>query len=90
MNELVENEVLLEIKEELETFVGKKTYRCPLCEKLFEWDDVNYNPAEQTYTCPKCLVEHDEHKLLEVNAYELIEEMFMAYKEKNKKEIIRS
>ena len=81
------NNILEEIKNDLQKFKHEDLKQCPYCSEVFEWDDVNYNPAEQTYTCPKCLVEHDEHELLEVNAYELIEEMFMAYKEKIKKKL---
>ena len=71
------------IKEELEKYVGKNIYRCPLCEKTFEWDDYYYNPAENIYTCPGCLNDADEKEYTDVNALELFEDMFLAYKDRN-------
>ena len=71
------------IKEELEKYIGKNIYRCPLCEKTFEWDDYYYNPAENIYTCPICLNEADEKEYTDVNALELFEDMFLAYKDRN-------
>lgn len=71
------------IKEELEKYVGKNIYRCPLCEKTFEWDDYYYNPAENIYTCPCCHNDADEKEYTNVNALELFEDMFLAYKDRN-------
>ena len=75
--------MLTDIKDELKKYVGTNIYRCPLCEKTFEWDDYYYNPADSIYTCPCCMTELEENSLLTVNVYELFEDMFTAYKEKN-------
>ena len=75
--------MLTDMKDELKKYVGTNIYRCPLCEKTFEWDDYYYNPAENIYTCPCCQTDIDEHELLNVNVYELFEDMFLAYKDKN-------
>ena len=71
------------IKEELQKYVGKNIYRCPLCEKTFEWDDYYYNPEECIYTCPCCQTAMDDNEYTEVNAFELFEDMFLAYKDRN-------
>lgn len=71
------------IKEELQKYVGKNIYRCPLCEKTFEWDDYYYNPEESIYTCPCCQTSMDDNEYTEVNAFELFEDMFLAYKDRN-------
>lgn len=75
--------MITELKDELQKYTGKNIHRCPLCEKKFEWDDCYYNPAENIYTCPFCLTDIDEKELLEVNVYDLFEEMFLAYKDRN-------
>lgn len=75
--------MLTNIKDELKKYVGNNIYRCPLCEKTFEWDDYYYNPADNIYTCPCCMTEIEENSLLTVNVYELFEDMFTAYKDKN-------
>lgn len=72
-----------DIKEELQKFVGKNIFRCPLCERTFEWDDYYYNPEESTYICPCCHNEADEKEYSEVNAFDLFEDMFIAYKDRN-------
>lgn len=71
------------IKEELTKYIGKNIYRCPLCEKTFEWDDYYYNPEEDIYTCPICSNEADVKDYMNVNALELFEDMFLAYKNDN-------
>ena len=75
--------MLTDLKDELKKYVGKNIYRCPLCEKTFEWDDYYYNPEESLYTCPCCLTDMNESDLENVNVYEFLEDMFIAYKEKN-------
>ncbi|MBQ8749092.1 MAG: hypothetical protein IJZ29_01290 [Clostridia bacterium] len=75
--------MLTDFKSELKKYVGKNIHRCPLCEKIFEWDDYYYNPEDSIYTCPCCLTDFDESQLLDVNASELFEDMFLAYKERN-------
>ena len=84
IREIEQKDLLNTIKDELKNYVGIKTYRCPLCEKTFEWDDANYYPEDNTYTCPCCRTTIDEVDLLEVNVCELFEDMFIAYKEKNR------
>lgn len=75
--------MIKDLKNELQKYVGTNIYRCPLCEKTFEWDDYYYNPEDKIYACPCCLTELEECQLLNVNVYELFEDMFMAYKDKN-------
>lgn len=75
--------MITDFKTELKKYVGKNIYRCPLCEKTFEWDNYYYNPKDSIYTCPCCLTEIEESQLLNVNAGELFEDMFLAYKERN-------
>ena len=52
--ELEELAFLNGLRDDLKQFESKNIYRCPCCEKIQEWDDVNYNPEENTYTCPYC------------------------------------
>lgn len=75
--------MITELKDELQKYVGKNIHRYPLCEKIFKWKDYSYDPANNIYTCPFCLTDIDEKELLEVNVYDLFEEMFLAYKDKN-------
>ena len=75
--------MIKDLKDELQKYVGTNIYRCPLCEKTFEWDDYYYNPEEKVYICPCCLTELEEYQLLKVNVYELFEDMFLAYRDRN-------
>jgi len=82
MNEFEEKIIFEAIKEELKKFRNNSLYRCPDCEKIIEWDDTNYNPEEGTYTCPKCKTTYNESELEALSMYDIIEEMFLAFKEK--------
>lgn len=57
-------------------------YRCPHCEKIIEWNDANYNPEESTYICQKCKNTFEESELEALSMFEILEEMFIAFKEK--------
>lgn len=70
--------------EELKDFKNEKLYRCPYCEKIIEWDDANYNPEENTFTCPLCNETYDETELECISIYDYIEEMYLTYKSINK------
>lgn len=82
MNEFEEEVIFNAIKNELKNFRNNNLYRCSCCEKIIEWDDANYNPEEETYTCQKCKHTLNESELEALSIYELIEEMFLAFKEK--------
>lgn len=71
-----------EITEKLKRFVDKDTIMCPNCEKIFEWNDVNYDPAESTYTCPYCLKTEKETDFEKVSMYDYLQDMYCVYKEK--------
>lgn len=75
--------MLTDFESELKKYVGKNIYRCPLCEKTFEWDKQYYKAKENIYICPCCLTEINKEQLLDVNASELFEDMFLAYKKRN-------
>ena len=83
IKEIEQSKMISRIKEELKKYVGVNQYRCPLCSKVFEWDDYYYNPEDNIYTCPCCRTEIDEVDLLEVNVCELFEDMFIAYQDQN-------
>ena len=48
------NNILEEIKNDLQKFKHEDLKQCPYCSEVFEWDDVNYNPEESTCICPIC------------------------------------
>ena len=76
-----EQSILLNgLSNDLKTFESKKLYRCPYCEKIHEWDDVNYNPEDGTFTCPKCTTTYDETELENISMYDYIEEIYLTYK----------
>ena len=82
-----EQSILLNgLSNDLKTFESKKLYRCPYCEKIHEWDDVNYNPEENTYTCPLCKNTFEKSELEHINALEYFLDMFHNYKSLNYKE----
>ena len=83
LNENEEKIILNGFREVLKHFTNNQLYRCPCCGKIIEWDDANYNPEDATYTCPKCGETFNEFTLQAISLYELIEEMFIAFKEKN-------
>ena len=82
MNEFEEKVVYEAIKVELKKFRNNSLYRCPNCETIVEWNDANYNPEESTYTCPKCKDTFEESYLESLSMFEILEEMFIAFKEK--------
>jgi len=82
MNEFEEKVVYEAIKDELKKFRNNSLYRCPHCEKIIEWNDANYNPEESTYTCQKCKDTFEESALEALSMFEILEEMFIAFKEK--------
>lgn len=51
------------IAEEIESFCGKNKYRCPVCGAIIEWDDANYNPENDSYTCNRCITTFEEANL---------------------------
>ena len=71
------------LKYELKQYKNVNLYKCPCCESVIEWEDVNYNPEEHTYTCPNCKAEFDENEMSNITFYDFIEDMFLTYKEKN-------
>ena len=82
MNEF-EEEILYEtIKDELKKFRNSNLYKCSYCEKFIEWDDANYNPEESAYSCQKCKHTFNENELEALSIFDIIEEMFIAFKEK--------
>ena len=48
--ELQEKISLNAIIEDLKKFKHKDLHQCPYCDETFEWNDVDYNPEESTYT----------------------------------------
>ena len=74
------NNILEEIKNDLQKFKHEDLKQCPYCSEFFEWDDVNYNPEESTYTCPICRETFDEKELQSVSFIDYIEEVFAVYK----------
>ena len=82
MNEFEEKVVYEAIKDELKKFRNNSLYRCPSCGKIIEWCDENYNPEESAYTCPKCKDTFEESDLESLSMFEILEEMFIAFKEK--------
>ena len=71
--------VFNEILEDLKQFKNKNLYRCPYCDAMIEWDDVNYNPEESTYTCPKCSETFAEEELQNISMYDYIEEIYLTF-----------
>ena len=82
MNEFEEEIVYETIKDELKKFRNSNLYKCPYCEKFIEWDDANYNPEESAYSCQKCKHIFNENELEALSIFDIIEEMFIAFKEK--------
>lgn len=80
MKTVYKNLVFDEIKETLEKFKSKNLYQCPNCNSINAWDDSNYNPEENTYTCKDCMQTFDEGDLLEVTLLDYITELFITYK----------
>lgn len=78
--EFKRNVLITEITNELCDFKNDNLYQCPNCEKIFEWDDVNYNPEESSYTCPKCRTTFNENGLQNVSVIDYIEEIYLTYK----------
>lgn len=78
------NNILEEIKSDLQKFKHEDLKQCPYCSEVFEWDDVNYNPEESTYICPICRETFDEKELQSVSFIDYIEEVFAVYKGVNK------
>ena len=74
------NNILEEIKNDLQKFKHEDLKQCPYCSEVFEWDDVNYNPEESTYICPICRETVEETDLQSVNFIDYIEEVFSVYK----------
>ena len=85
--ELEELAFLNGLRDDLKQFESKNIYRCPCCEKIQEWDDVNYNPEENSYTCPHCKETFNEIELEHINALDYFVDMFITYKSLNNKEI---
>lgn len=52
MNEFEEKVVYEAIKDELKKFRNNSLYRCPNCETIVEWNDVDYNPEESSLHLP--------------------------------------
>lgn len=80
MKEIYKKIVFDEIRETLDKFTSKSLYQCPCCEKIIEWDDANYYPDENSYTCPECMHSFDEDALQEITLLDYIEELFLRYK----------
>ena len=78
--EIEQKIVFNEILEDLKQFKNKNLYRCPYCDAMIEWDDVNYNLEESTYICPICRETFDEKELQSVSFIDYIEEVFAVYK----------
>ncbi len=72
--------VINDLLDNLRQFKSETLHRCPCCEKIIEWDDVNYNPEERTYTCPHCNNTFDENELENISIYDYIEEIYLTYK----------
>ena len=83
MIKLEKSNVINEILDDLKQFTSTKFYVCPYCDKHIEWDDADYYPEENLYICPKCRCEFNENELTELSAYDIFEEMYLNYKEKN-------
>ena len=69
-------------KDELKKFRNSNLYKCSYGEKFIEWDDANYNPEESAYSCQKCKHTFNENELEALSIFDIIEEMFIAFKEK--------
>lgn len=78
--EIEQQFVFNSILEELKEFKNRNLYRCPYCEKIFEWNDVNYNPEDSIFTCPKCTTAYEETELENISMYDYIEEIYLTYK----------
>ena len=74
------NNILEEIKNDLQKFKHENLKECPYCGEIFEWDDVNYNPEESTYTCKECRQTFDENELQQVTLLDYITDLFITYK----------
>lgn len=74
------NNILEEIKNDLQKFKHQNLKQRPCCNEIHEWDDANYNPEEQTYTCPICRKTFDENELQSISFIDFIEEIFAVYK----------
>ena len=46
-------------------------------------DELQKYVGKNIHRCPFCLTDIDEKELLEVNVYDLFEDMFLAYKDRN-------
>lgn len=79
MNSKEKEIVLNEIIKTFQEFKHKSLVRCPNCEKVIEWQDANYNPAESIYTCPKCLHEINEYEFEQISIVDYLEEIYLAY-----------
>lgn len=77
--ELQEKITLNAIIEDLIKFKHKDLHQCPYCDETFEWNDADYNPEEQTYTCPVCRQNFDENELQNITFVDYIQETYLAY-----------
>lgn len=84
--DLKEQIILSSIIEDLRKFKHKELQQCPYCDEVFEWNDVDCNPEEQTYTCPQCKQTFDENELQSVSFIDYIQEMFLAYQRSKENE----
>ena len=81
MNEFEEKVVYEAIKDEfksLETIVYTDVHTV---KKIIEWNDANYNPEESTYNCQKCKDTFEESEFEALSMFEILEEMFIAFRE---------
>ena len=84
--ELQEKITLNAIIDDLRKFKHKDLPQCPYCDETFEWNDVDYNPEESTYTCLVCRQSFDENELQSVTFIDYIQETYLAYERSKKHE----
>ena len=77
--ELQEKITLNSIIDDLKKFTHKYLHQCLYCDETFEWNDADYNPEEQTYTCPVCRQTFDETELQSVTFIDYIQETYLVY-----------
>ena len=86
MNSKEKEIVLSEMIKTFKEFKHKNLMRCPNCEKVIEWQDENYNPADNIYTCPKCRHEINEYEFEQISIVDYLEEMFLVFLSQEKLE----
>ena len=75
--------ILNQIIEEMKQFKNEKILRCPNCQKILEWDDGNFNPEDNTFTCQHCRFTEDESTFERIDLCDYVTEIYLTFRGEN-------